>query len=61
MWKQFIVNWNGESFFLASAWQNSDCLELHIDASGALGYGGIFVKKRFQGKWEPRQQLGQPD
>ena len=61
MWKQFIVNWNGASFFLSSAWQNSDCLELHTDASGALGYGGIFGKKWFQGKWEPRQQLGQPE
>ena len=61
MWKQFIVNWNGASFFLSSAWDNSECLELHTDASGVLGYGGIFGGKWFQGKWEPHQQLGQPE
>ena len=56
-----IVNWNGAKFFLSSAWRNSNCLELHTDASGALDYGGIFGGKWFQGKWEPRQQLGQPE
>ncbi|CAB4014711.1 uncharacterized protein LOC110254160 [Paramuricea clavata] len=61
MWKQFIVNWNGASFFLSSAWENSECLQLHTDASGVLGYGGIFGGKWFQGKWEPHQQLGQPE
>ena len=61
MWKQFIVNWNGASFFLSSAWEDSECLELHTDASGVLGYGGFFRGKWFQGKWEPHQQLGQPE
>ena len=50
-----------QKFFLSSAWRNSNCLELHTDASGALDYGGIFGGKWFQGKWEPRQQLGQPE
>ena len=61
MWKQFIVNWNGASFFLSSAWEDSECLELNTDASGVLGYGGFFRGKWFQGKWEPHQQLGQPE
>ena len=61
MWKQFIVNWNGASFFLSSAWEDSTCLNLHTDASGTLGYGGFFHGKWFQGKWEPQQQLGQPE
>ena len=26
-----------------------------------MGCGGKFGKKWFQGKWEPRQQLGQPE
>ena len=62
--KQFIVNWNGASFVLSSAWEDSTCLNLHTDASGTLhtdapGYGGFFNGKWFQGKWEPQQQLGQ--
>ena len=60
MWKEFILDWNGASFFLSSEWQDSEWLDLHTDASGALGYGGIFGSKWFQGKWEPNQQLGQP-
>lgn len=59
MWKQFIINWNGASFFLSSEWTNSECLELHTDASGTVGYGGIFGAKWFQGKWEPHQHLGE--
>ena len=35
-------------------WETSDTLSLFTDASGSLGYGGIF-----QGKWLPCQQLGQ--
>jgi hypothetical protein len=61
MWKQFIVNWNGASFFLSSAWEESAYLELHTNASGALRYGGFFRGKWFQGKWEPYQQLRQPE
>ena len=59
MWKQFIINWNGASFFLSSDWVNSEFLEFHTDASGSLGYGGIFGTRWFQGKWEPHQCLGQ--
>ena len=57
MWKQCILNWNGANFFLSSEWQDSDSL-LYTDASGALGYGGIFGTKWFQGKWKPHQNLG---
>jgi hypothetical protein len=60
MWKDFISNWNGENFFLSSEWYASDTLNLHTDASGSLGFRGIFGKKWFQGKWQPHQQLGQP-
>jgi hypothetical protein len=59
MWKQFVINWNGAGFFLSSEWTNSEVLEFHTDASGTLGYGGIFETKWFQGKWEPHQRLGQ--
>ena len=60
MWKDFISNRNGENFFLSCEWYASDTLNLHTDASGLLGFGGIFGKKRFQGKWQPLQRLGQP-
>ena len=60
MWKQFISNWNGANFFLSSTWQDTTTLDLHTDASGTLGYGGIFGRKWFQGKWETHQMLGQP-
>ena len=60
MWKQFISTWNGANFFLPSSWQNTDSLHLHTDASGTLGYGGIFGSRWFQGAWEPSQELGQP-
>lgn len=60
MWQKFIASWNGASFFLATAWVDSETLELHTDASGALGYGGIFKSKWFSGPWEPHQKLGEP-
>jgi hypothetical protein len=59
MWKEFISNWNSANFFLSSQWHTSDTLNLQTDASGSLGFGGIFGKKWFQGKWHPHQQLGQ--
>jgi hypothetical protein len=61
IWKQFIVNWNGARFFLSSAWEDSECLELHTDASGVWGYWGFFMGKWFQGKLEPHQKLRQPE
>lgn len=60
MWQQFISSWNGASFFLSSSWENSDTLKLYTDASGSLGYGGIFQSKWFQGRWLPTQSLGRP-
>lgn len=58
MWQEFINNWNGASFFLSSSWVFSDALEMFTDASGSLGYGGIFCTHWFQGHWEPNQMLG---
>ena len=59
IWKQFIISWNGAGFFLSSEWTNSEALEFHTDASGTLGYGGIFENMWFYGEWEPHQRLGQ--
>ena len=60
MWKKFISHWNGANFFLSSTWHDSNTLDLHTDASGALGYGGIYGNKWFQGKWKSHQLLDQP-
>lgn len=59
MWEDFILNWNGANFFISSHWVTSDVLSLHTDASGSLGFGGIFQTHWFQGSWAPHQQLGQ--
>ena len=40
---------------------NSNTLDLHTNASGALGYVGIYGNKRFQGKWKSHQLLDQPE
>ena len=60
MWKIFIEQWNGVGLFLSSQWDTSDTLSLFTDASGSLGYGGIFQNSWFQGRWSPSQLLGQP-
>jgi hypothetical protein len=60
MWEEFIQDWNGASFFISSTWVTSDTLSLFTDASGSLGFGGIFGAHWFQGHWEPQHQLGRP-
>ena len=60
MWQQFIHTWNGAGFFLPTSWLDSDSLELHTDASGTLGYGGILGQKWFQGRWETHHLLNAP-
>ena len=39
----------GRSFFMPSNWVISDVLSLYTDASGSLGFGGIFQTHWFQG------------
>ena len=51
MWQHFIGSWNGAAFFLPSSWLDSESLELHTDASGALGFGRIFKTKCFFDSW----------
>ena len=57
MWQFFLKDWNGTSLFLNSLWENSTNLSLYMDASGTLGFGGIFHTQWFQGKWLPHQTL----
>ena len=60
MWETFLTDWNGSNFFLPSSWTTSVSLSLHTDASGSIGFGGIFGSHWFQGTWQPHQQLGSP-
>ena len=60
MWQEFVSGWNGASFFLTTSWVNSDSLQLFTDASGSIGFGGIFSSQWFHGQWRAHQQLGQP-
>lgn len=46
-----MANFNGRSFFLEETWYSSTKLDLHTDASGALGFGAIFSSRWCFGKW----------
>ena len=46
MWKYFLTNWNGISFFYESQLTAASYIVLFTDASGSYGYGGYY-----QGKW----------
>ncbi|XP_068698004.1 uncharacterized protein [Montipora foliosa] len=59
MWKVFISNWNGRSFFLESSPTPAQHLELYTDAAGSIGFGGYFQGKWFQGRWPPHMSLSQ--
>ena len=50
----------GQAFLMPSHWVTSDVLSLYTDASGSLGFWGIFETHWFQGSWEPHKNLGQP-
>ena len=60
MWEIFVRGWNGKSFFLNKAWETSFNLHLFTDASGSLGYGGIYGSQWFQGTWLAHQTLSSP-
>ena len=57
MWKAFLADWNGRSFFLNTTVTTSPQMELYTDASGTIGYSGYFNGKWFQGQWLPHMQL----
>lgn len=61
MWQTFLQRWNGTNLFLNLTWENSNALSLFTDASGTLGFGGIFQNQWFQGSWLPHQSLGSKD
>ena len=57
MWKVFLANWNGRTFFLESSPTPTPDLELYTDAAGSIGFGGYLQGKWFQGHWPPHMRL----
>ena len=55
MWETFLTGWNGRSFFLNSSVTPSPHLERFTDA--AIGLGGYFNGKWFQGRRPPHLAL----
>ena len=53
MWKVFLAQWNGRSFFLDSRFTSSPDLQLYTDAASTIGFGGFFNGRWFQGRWPP--------
>jgi len=51
MWKEFLAEWNGQSFFLDSFVTSSPDLQLYADAASTIGSGSFFNGKWFQGRW----------
>lgn len=54
VWKEFLLQFNGKSFFLEELWEQSSPLQLYTDSSGTLGFGAIFGSDWCYGKW-PRE------
>ena len=51
MWKMFLQQWNGVSFFHDINITTAADMELYTDASSTLGFGGFFQGSWFYDKW----------
>ena len=51
IWQEFLLNFNGRSFFLEDRWYSSQHLHLFTDAAGSLGFGAIFGDRWGYGEW----------
>ena len=47
----FVQHFNGKQLLLNIRLITTDMLHFHTDAAGAIGFGAMFVKKWFYGKW----------
>ena len=50
-WLTFLSNFNGKSIFPENSVTSTHDIHLFTDASGTIGYGAIFGKDWFNGKW----------
>ena len=53
-WRQFGLEWNGESLLYEREWEESPKLELFTDACNE-GFGARFGRRWIAGKWTPAQ------
>lgn len=51
MWKLFLEQWNGVSFFYDIERTPADSMQLYTDASSTVGFGGFFQGQWFCDKW----------
>jgi hypothetical protein len=51
MWSQYLLSWNGVSFFYDPFITEAHDLEIYTDAAGSVGFGGYNNGRWFQGRW----------
>ena len=54
MWKSFLDDFNGRSFFLDDCWSTSSSLNLYTDAAVGFDFGAIFGQFWCFGAWPER-------
>ena len=54
-WLEFFHSLNGYSFLLSPRWAPIPDLHVSSDAAASVGYGAIFGKDWFAGRWSPLQ------
>ena len=52
MWAYFLKSWHGVSLFIDPVEIQAEDMELYTDASGSIGYGGMFQRQWFCAKWQ---------
>ena len=57
VWLEFLSNFNGRSFFLATRFLTGDVLQLFTDAAGGVGYGALCGSAWFHGRWPEAWRL----
>jgi hypothetical protein len=55
LWLHFLRDWNGRKFFLQKEHGWTDH-EFSTDASGVIGFGGVFLDEWFHGTWNEAQR-----
>ena len=51
VWQEFLLLFNGRSFFLDDNFLTGDHLHLYTDASGSIGFGALYGGAWFYGQW----------
>ena len=51
VWRNFLVDYNYQTFLLDYIWVSNNHLQLFTDASSTIGFGGVFGKHWFYGLW----------